>query len=199
MEPPDIALFYNEGLPSEMFEEFKTAIARDELKLLVQPKPDEGPMACEEWFIPTAVMAFIGASYFGTIFKEMGKDHYALLKEKLAGVATDVMKKPRIEPVILGTPGKVSENNPYTLGFSIYAEANDGNRFKLLLPKPHDTVDYTEIVYTFMEYLNNFHLGIYTLSDIGFDDSKLLPAGHIFVHMNLETKNIEWLDASEYR
>ena len=34
------------------------------------------------------------------------------------------MQSPRIEPVLLGTKGKVREDSPYSLALSIYAEAN---------------------------------------------------------------------------
>ena len=79
MKLPDLALIYNENLPSDLFDEFETAIAHDKLDLLVELKPNEGPMVCAEWFIPTAVVAFLASSYFGSALKEMGKDRYELL------------------------------------------------------------------------------------------------------------------------
>lgn len=143
------------------------------------------------------VAVFIAKSYFDGFLKEAGKDHYLVLKSKLSSLTNDVMSKPRIEPVIIGTPGKVSSNNPYSLAFSVYAEANDGNKFKLLLPKPYDTDDYTEIIYKFLEFLGDFHSGIKVLENIGFDEVIRPPGGMVFVHMNPETKQIEWLDHKE--
>jgi len=199
MKPPDLAIVYNEHLPSELFEEFKKSISRDNLSIALESREEDGPYACPEWFILTAVAIFIGKSYFSGFLKEAGRDHYHALKSNLAGLTNKVMSKPKIEPVILGTKGKVSSNNPYTLAFSIYAEANDGNRFKLLLPKPYDTDDYTDIVYKFLEFLNDFHSGIKVLEDIGFDDEVKAPSGIIFVHLNQDSKRIEWIDERKYR
>lgn len=199
MKSPDLAIVYNEHLPGELFEDFKNSISSENLSIAIETKEDDGPYACQEWFILTAAAVFIGKSYFDGFLKEAGKDHYQALKSKLAGLTNKVMSKPKIEPVIVGTKGKVNPNNPYTLAFSIYAESNDGNRFKLLLPKPYDTDDYTEIIHQFMEFLNDFHSGIKTLKDIGFSEELKAPSGIIFVHMNQETKQIEWLDERKYR
>jgi len=199
MESPNIAIVYNENLPSEPFKEFKEVISNRNLSIIIESKENDGPYACSEWFILTSAATFIAASYFSGFLKEAGKDHYQILKTSLSGLTNKVMSKPKIEPVIIGTEGKISKNNPYSLAFSIYAEANDGNRFKLLLPKPHDVDDYTEIIYAFLEFLNNFHSGICSLQSIGFDPLITPPSKHIFVHMNLETKEIEWLDERKYR
>lgn len=199
MATPDLAITYNENLPSDLFEEFKTSISSGDLCVAIESREEDGPYACPEWFILTAAAVLIGKSYFDGFLKEAGKDHYQALKSHLAGLTNKVMSKPRIEPVIIGTKGKASSNNPYSLAFSIYAEANDGNRLKLLLPKPTDTEDYTEIIYQFLEFLNNYHSGIKVLEDIGFDNQIRPPSGTIFVHMNKESKQIEWLDEREYR
>lgn len=199
MSTPDIAVMYDENLSSEMFDDFRNGVSNEGLNLVVESKPESEPFMCAEWFIPTAIVAYIGKSYFDGFLKEMGKDHFSSLKKMLSGLAVKSMSKPRIEPVLIGTEGKLSKNNPYSLAFSVYAEANDGNRFKLLVPKPSDTEDYTEIIYKFLEFLESYHSGIKRVEDIGCDLSKKPPSGHIFVHLNPKTKNIEWLDESLYR
>jgi len=40
-------------------------------------------MAGMERLMPTQVMLFIGAGYFGGIVKKLGEDHYQLLKAKV--------------------------------------------------------------------------------------------------------------------
>ncbi len=199
MATPDIAITYIDRLPSELFEEFGGSISNGELCVAIASRKEDGPYACPEWFILTAAAVIIGKSYFDGFLKEAGKDHYQVLKSHLAGLTNKVMSKPGVEPVIIGAKGKVSSNNPYSLAFSIYAEANDGNRFKLLLPKPSDTEDYTEIICQFLEFLSNYHLGNKVLEDIGFDSRVRAPNGIIFVHMNKESKQIEWLDEQEFR
>lgn len=199
MQKPDIGLIYNEHLPNDLFEDFKKSLEHDGLSLEVQAIPDPGPFACAEWFIPSLIMVFIAKSYFDGFLKEAGKDHYGILKKKLSETTQKAMQIPRIEPILFATEGKTSKNNPYSLAFSIFAEANDGNRFKLLLPKPSDYNNYTEIVSTFLDFLNDYHSGVKSLESIGFGSDHRITAGHIFVHMNQSTKKIEWLDEKLYK
>lgn len=199
MESPDIGVAYNEHLPSELFIEFKDSLNNNNLNILVESQPDNGPYACPEWFMLTAGAVYIAKSYFDGFLKEVGKDHYKKLKNNLSCLTNNVMSRPKIEPVLIGTKGKVSLNNPYSLAFSIYAEANDGNRFKLLLPKPSSDNEYSKIICAFLEFLNDFHSGIKVLEDTGFNMQTRPPSGMIFVHMNPETKQIEWLNHLDYQ
>lgn len=194
MSKPDIALIYEESLPEDLFQDFKEGLSNDKIKVSVESRPPSGPQACLEWFIFPLVAAYISKPYFEAFFGEMGKDHYAILKKKLSETTTKVMSQPKIEPVLYGTKGKISKDNPYTLAFAIYAEANDNRRFKLLIPKPTDGNNYNEIIEIFLEFLSEYHSGLKELSAIGFDENIRPPSGLIFVHVNPATKTIEWLD-----
>ena len=199
MEPPDIGISYKEHLPIELFSEFKDSINNDGLNILIEPQPDNGPYACPEWFMVTAVAVYIAKSYFDGFLNEAGKDHYKILKTNLSGLTNNVMARPKIEPVLIGTKGKVSLNNPFTLAFSIYAQANDGTSFKLLLPKPSNDIDYTEIIYAFLDFLNDYHNGVKVLETTGFNTNTRPPSNTILLHMNAKTKQIEWVDFSDYK
>lgn len=194
MSKPDIALIYEESLPEDLFQDFEEGLNNEKIKVSVESRPPSGPQACLEWFIFPLVAAYIAKPYFEAFFGEMGKDHYAILKKKLSEATTKVMSQPRIEPVLYGTEGKLSKDNPYTLAFSIYAEANDNHKFKLLIPKPADDNNYNEIIEIFLEFLLDYHSGLKELSDIGFDKNTRPPSGLIFVHVNPATKSIEWLN-----
>lgn len=102
------------------------------------------------------------------------------------------MSTPRIEPVMIGSLGKVDADDPYSMALSIYAEANDGKRFKLLLPKTNLDQDYTNIIFKFLEFLNDFHDGVLVCNDIGVDESARDKL--ILVHFNLDSGKIEWLN-----
>jgi hypothetical protein len=196
---PDIAVAYNEHWSPNPFQKFADAVLVENLRLVVRPIPNSNTDACIEWFMaPLAGAVFIAKSYFDGFLKEAGKDHYQGLKKSLAHLTNEVMSKQQIVPELISTPGKVSSNNPYSLAFSVYAETNDGSRFKLLLPKPSEIEDYTEIVHKFLEFINDFYSRIKVLEDIGFDEATPPPSHHIFVHMNKETKQIEWLDVREF-
>src|SRR5690606_37934515 len=191
MSRPDIALLYEEGLPESLFQGFEEGLSNEKITVSVESRPPSGPQACLEWFIFPLVAAYISKPYFEAFFGEMGKDHYAILKRKLSETTTKVMSQPRIEPAISGTNGKISKDNPYTLAFSVYAEANDNRRFKLLLPKPAEDNDYNEIIEIFLEFLSEYHSGLKELGEIGFNTNTKPPSGLIFVHVNPITKSIE--------
>ncbi|WP_336949226.1 hypothetical protein [Acinetobacter junii] len=194
MRNPDIALIYEEDLPETLFQGFLDELRDERITVAVESRPPSGPQACLEWFIFPLVAAYISKPYFEAFFGEMGKDHYAILKRKLSETTTKVMSQPKIEPVLFGSSGKINKENPYSMVFSIYAEASDNNKFKLLIPKAADNNAYNEIVEIFLDFLSDFHSGIKTLEDIGFNQNTRPPSGTIFVHVNPATKSIEWLD-----
>lgn len=194
MKKPDLAVVFEDGIPHEQFFAFKDAVSASGLDVVVESRPTAGAYAGLEWLIPTAVVFFVAKSYFDGFLKEAGKDHYQLLKSKLSKTATKIMQLPRIEPVLFGTKGKLREDNPYSHALSIYAEANDGSTFKLLLPKPSYRPDYEQIIFSFLNFLYDYHEGVKALGDIGFDNSIQPPGRTILVHMNEESKKIEWVD-----
>lgn len=194
MNKPDLAVIFEDGIPDEQFVEFKDAVSASGLDVVVESRPAAGPYAGVEWFIPTAIVFFVAKSYFDGFLNEAGKDHYQLLKSKISNAAIKTMQSPRIEPVLFGSKGKLREDNPYSLALSIYADANDGNTFKLLLPKLSYQPDYEQIVCSFLNFLNDYHEGVKVLGDIGFDTSVQPPGRTILVHMNEESKKIEWVD-----
>ena len=200
MNKPDIGVVYEEGISGDFFGKFQDDVQADGLSLVVESREPMGAMACAEWFIIPAVGAFIASSYFSGFLKKMGKEHFHSLKASLSNLTNDVMATPRIEPTLFSTDGKVSSNNPFSLAFSVHADAEDGNTFKLLIPKTVLGGDYGSITNKFMEFLSDYHLGLQSLDSIGCAwKSERPPSGMIFVHYNSKTDSIEWLDEQDYR
>jgi len=199
VKKPDIGLVFEEDLPDDIFREFESSVKSNGLNLLVDSKEPMGAMMCGEWYIIPVVAAFIGKSYFDGFLKEMGKDHYQSFKESLSTLLNKVMNKPRIEPVLIGTEGKINQNNPFSLAFAVHAETDDGFTFKLLLPKSSINCSYDVITNKFLEFIENYHLGITDLTSIGFvNPHPFPPKGLVFVHFNIGTNSIEWLNESDY-
>lgn len=195
MDKPDVALIYEDRIPSEIFDDFDKELQNSNIRVVIESRSPNGPQACLEWFVLPLVAAYIAKPYFKSLFGEMGKDHYLILKKKLSETAGKVMAQPKIEPVLFGSSGKLSMENPYSLAFSIYAEANDGKKFKLLLPKSSSVkTDYNELVSIFLDFLSEYHAGIRQLEEIGFDAHSNPPSGLIFVRVEPNTKSVEWLD-----
>ncbi len=197
---PDIIVVYSENLSGELFDNFKKNVSSNKLSLVVEAQPDEDALyACPEWFLPTVVAAYIGKSYFDGFLKEMGKDHFLLLKKSLSKLAKELMAKRNIEPTLVATEGKLNKKNPFSTAFSIYAETTNGYKFKLLVPKSSTSDDYSKIVDCFCSFLNNYYSGQVTLKNIGFNADVKPPSGYVFVHMNPRKESIEWLDEKDYK
>lgn len=194
MQKPQIAIVHTERFDSSIFEDFLSEIEHENLKIQIQETPEPGPFATVEWFIPTAIIAFIGKAYFEEFLKEMGKDHYNALKSSLAKLTKKTISQPRIEPVLIGTPGKVSSDNPFSMAYSIMAEGNDCYRFKLLIPKYSPSVNYEAIVLKFMDFIAEYHtLGLTSAASEEISRSGA-PGGTILVSFNPKTETIEWRD-----
>ncbi|WP_114192107.1 hypothetical protein [Edaphovirga cremea] len=200
MNKPDVGVIFEESLPSEFFEDFESNVKAEGLNLVVESRKPLGLMACPEWFILPVVVAFIGKSYFDGFLKEMGKDHYQSMKESFSNLTNKVMCNPRIEPTLFGSQGKIITHNPFSLAFSILAEAENGYTFKLLIPKSISGDNYGLIANRFMEFLSDYHLGLKTLESIGcVFEGQRPPSNIIFVHYNSCSDSIEWLNEKDYR
>lgn len=194
MQPCDIAISYEDGFPDFAIDLLREKIDSPNLQFRVEKREPAGPMMGIEWLMIPGMVIFIAKSYFDGFLKEAGKDHYQKLKESLSFFATETMKHPRIEPTIIGSPGKIRKDNPYSMALSIYAEANDGRNFKLLLPKPSQDNDYTKIIYAFLDFLNNFHQGINVISEAGFDEGSRGFDKLILLHFDQKSEKIEWVN-----
>ncbi|MEZ9930796.1 hypothetical protein AB4455_02310 [Vibrio sp. 10N.261.46.E12] len=188
--PEGVYLFHIESLKDQYFDEFAADLNAHGIQASVHSRRDPGLYACNEWLIPTAIIAGISAGFLN----EAGKDLYQVAKSKLAELCTTTIKKPRIEPVLIGSEGKINSDNPYSSGFSIYSEANMGRRFKLLIPKYSAQVDYNKIVHAYLDFLKDYNDDIVAEIDIGIELLTILPSSTILVRYNESTKSIEWVD-----
>ncbi len=197
MQKPNVGIVYVDKIEKEFFNEFKSTVDRNGLGLLIEERPEVGPLACAEWFIPTAIVVFLGKPYFESFLREMGKDHYTFLKKGLSSLCVKTVLSRRFEPVLMASsraPGKVNSNNPYTLSFSIMAETGSGYNFKLLLPKSTKGFNYQVATDKFIDFVAEYH------SDgelsRAYDIIKLsgFPGGTVLVRYDPETKSIEWQD-----
>jgi hypothetical protein len=156
---PAIALSYTTRIPRDTFAEFERVVAAKGLDLHVEQRDEDGPFAGLEWLIPTAVVLFIGKAYFDGFLKEMGKDYYALLKAGLKSLYSRLLGPHAPKAVAVSAGGKTSNDQPYSLLYSIFAEANEGARFKLLLQCSASEEEYEATVEAFLAFLEAYHNG----------------------------------------
>lgn len=190
----------DDSVPEEVLAQFKNEIKIDGLSVVFEKRQPLGPMACLEWFVVPAVLVYIAKSYFDGFLGEMGKEHFQSLKKSLSELSSSVMKSPRIEPTLIGTEGKLTGNNPYSLAFSIMADAERGYKFKLLVPKATSESGCKLITNRFMEFLADYGSGLQDLESIGCAwPGTHPPSNTIFVHYNVDKDAIEWLDERKFR
>lgn len=156
MQSPHLAVIHVDWIPSEAFDDLVKTVSHDDLQFLVEEREND-VYAGIEWLLPTAVVIYIGKSYFDGFLKEMGKDHYALLKKGLKALWGKMLGPSAPEPTVISSPGKVSKEQPYSLVYSIMAETGTDYRFKLLLPRGLSQEEYETTVDGFFSFLEKFH------------------------------------------
>ena len=144
---------HDENIPREFLAEFEETVRTDGLEVQFQPMPLGTAYAGIEWLMPTAIVAYIAKPYFESFLKEMGKDHYNLLKEGFKKLYAKVAGPRAPEVTLIATAGKVAKEQPYSLFFSIVAEAGDGIRFKLLIQRPVSQEEYETLISKFLDFL----------------------------------------------
>lgn len=154
-----IGVLHEDQIPNSFFHEFEEAISAPGLIFERETRPSGVLFAGVEWLMPTAVVAYVAKPYFESFLKEMGKDHYDLLKkgfnklyERFAGPRTPDVK-------IVATKGKLPKEQPYSLFFSIIAEAPDGICLKLLIPRPIGQAEYEIAISKFLDLVHSIYGG----------------------------------------
>lgn len=194
MTPPHLAILHTASVPEEIFSEFRSITASDNLNLSIISREDGGIYAAIEWLIPTAVIVYIGKSYFDGFLKEMGKDHYALLKNGLKTLRAKFLGSNAPVVTVVASEGKSSNDQPYSLFFSIVAEADQGLSFKLLLQREVTETEYEEIISAFLTFLESYHdrsLDSNSVEKMG--QARVVGRTMLFV-FNPQTKTIEPID-----
>jgi hypothetical protein len=157
MKLPAIAISYTQQVPVSVFAEFNRLLSSGGVHVESEERDGDGPYAGLEWLVPTVVIIFLGKAYFDGFLKEMGKDHYALLKQGLKSLYARLVGPEAPKVTVLSTAGKASGAQKYSLLFSLLAEAEDGLRFKLLIQSAASEAEYEAAVNAFIAFLDAFH------------------------------------------
>jgi hypothetical protein len=188
---PILLVTYQIGMPTAPFEEFAMKVNYGQFKVHIREIEPQGPLAGIMWTMMTMSAAYIGGNYFGSMIKELGKDHYLVLKDALAKLTQETMEMPRIEPTLFGTTGKLDQADIFSMGFSIWADLPKDRRVKLLVPKVADKDDYSKLSDAFFDFVKRCHEeGEGVLTEIGFDVSR--KSNPITVFYNKLTGVIEY-------
>ena len=190
---PHLALIYADTISADSFSDFVRDVAAEGLDLRVESREISGPYAALEWLIPTAVFVYVGKSYFDGFLKEMGKDHYALFKRGLNGLHKKVLGADAPEITLVSSAGKVKSDQPYSLYYSIIAEASEGLKFKLLLARSASAEEYQASVAAFLALVESYHANTLEHSNRELLDQSRVVGGTILLAYNLDSRCLKSL------
>jgi len=192
--PPQLAVSFSRAIPLETFDDFVQVVSSKNLNLRVGSREQDGPYAGLEWLVPTAVIIFIGKSYFDAFLKEMGKDHYRALKAGLKTLGAKLLGPSAPQVTAISSRGKVSADRLYSLTYSIIAEAETRLRFKLLLRCETTEVEYEETIEVFLAFLEAYHEGSLDSQMIEELKAVRIVGGTLLLAFNHETKTLQAID-----
>lgn len=126
---PDILLMIQDGLPDNI--EAEVLAHLDELGLSLRViRHSGGPYAGVELYVPTALALFAAAGFFNGVLREAGKDAYFAFK----GAALALWRRASVLTVTaVGTSGKASPTQRFSLAYSITGEMVPGLNIKFLI------------------------------------------------------------------
>lgn len=195
MLPPKLAVIYQVGFPNASILKFAEAMNDESLTVHLEERPQAGPMAGVMWMMLTQAALFMGGSYVAGILKEVGKEHYEKLKKAVAEMTQKTMSTPRIEPDLFSTAGKVNQDDPFSMAFSIYANLPNGETAKLLIPKGPAGLDYAAITNAFFDFVAQcYEENSTALDETGVNLSSVPGRSPITVAYNPGTGKMEWMD-----
>lgn len=154
-----LAISYRYPADEADFTELRELLAAGRQSIAIERRDQDGPQAGLEWLIPTAVILFIGKAYLDGFVKEIGKEHYILLKQGLKTLYARLVGPTAPEITIVSTAGKITGGNQYSMLFSLLAEAPDGLCFKLLIRSRASEAEYESTVNAFIAFLDAFNAG----------------------------------------
>lgn len=154
IEMPHLAISYVNTVSAEPFDDFLAEVRNEKLTLKVEAREPDGPFSAGEWIVPSIVGVFIVKSYFDGFLKEIGKEHYLILKSALKKLTYRFIGPtvPRITLVAAGKH-KISSPNPrFSLLYSISVVVERGLVFRLLLEPDMTEADASEAVERFLSF-----------------------------------------------
>lgn len=192
---PDVGLMYIESYEDPSFADFGRELAANGLDVRVESRPDPGAFAGVEWLLPTAVVVFLGRSYFDAFLKEAGKDHYHLLKNALLKVSARFFGKNSPQGRVIFTKGKAESEIPrYSLFYSVVAQVGDGLRVKLLLQSDFDAALCNEAQTAFLGFLSSVYDGTLDINSIEGLAHAVPVSNTLLLAYNSAGKSLEVID-----
>lgn len=153
MPNKDIGLSYEKGIEDlGPLKEFVATVSTSNLEVKVEER-EPGYYAALEWLIPTAVIVYVGRSYFDGFLKEMGKDHYQLLKGGIKALGNWLFGPSGPTYWRVTAKGAITDQGKYSSVYSVQSEIQNHRPVKLLLRNGITSAELSESVDAFLDLL----------------------------------------------
>ena len=131
MNNPHIMFNCPESFPDILVDRLTSDIKTEKLNLQINKLPHE-PYAAIEWAIPGIIAIFIAQNYFGGFLKELGKEHYFILKKWIKKTAIDSRNIKVTTLTASKSTKKIDKTNSQSKAFSVYIQTANNKSLKLL-------------------------------------------------------------------
>lgn len=152
----DIAVQINEKIDKTTIEEIKDILKSSNINSFLDVKKDKGPFAGIEWLMPTLIGIYLMRGYLNGFTREMGSDHYKLLKNILVNVGRKIYKEKTINVKWISSksaPNKIT--NEYSVVLSLLIKAPNNKNYKFIFPTNISYEEYLESIDEIINFVNN--------------------------------------------
>jgi hypothetical protein len=155
-----IAISYEKNIPNEIISAFVSDISAPGLDIRSEARETE-VHAGVEWYIPTALIIFIGKAYFDSFLKEMGKEHYHLLKKGIISLWKYFFGHERsVKFNRVASNGKISAVPQYSIALSLMTDLSGQYRIKYLFKDNLSEDDFKKAIEHFFDFLEELSAGV---------------------------------------
>jgi len=152
---PHILLLHRAEVPAEWADDALSLLDAPNLRLQAMGL-SAGPYAGAELYLPSAIGLFVAAAYFGGFLSKAGEDHYEALK---AASIRLWKRASSIRVTAIGSAGKVSRSQPFSLAYSITGEIVPNLRFKFVLRASFADDEAEVAIVRFLDLIRDIHSG----------------------------------------
>jgi hypothetical protein len=195
---PHLTIVHIDTVPEELLSDFTTLVRSDGLSLQVKSRPSL-PYAGIESLMLSAIFVYLAKPYFESFLKEMGKDHYVVLKDGLRRLYKRVAGPDAPEVTIVTSAGKVTREQPYSLYFSVYVEGPNESRFKLLIPSPITEAEYGTAISAFLKFAEQLYSQKHEQGIASVINDIPNNGGTVFLTFDIAEKRLKLIDPRAVR
>ena len=146
-----IGITYYKNCPDETVINTINSLRANGLSVDIQEYTPE-PFAAMEWIVPTAIVTYIGKSYFDSFLKEAGKDHYISLKNWFKKLADNTRNIKVFTITSKGAEDKITNGYSQSKAISLVIKTKNDRTVKLLLDRNLTKEDWDDAIDQLFEY-----------------------------------------------